>query len=221
MSETKLGLSPEELELATNASLILTKNAIIQKTIHLFGELHEQQKKLVDHTHLPEALKNSSPKISKGEYYQGLPYVVLDYPRVFEKNNIAAIRTLFWWGNFFSITLHLSGSYKIFFQPRILDNFSTLKQNDFYYCINDSEWEHHFEKDNYNPVDGSEKAKLEGLLNSREFIKLAYRFPVKKWNESAGLLLHYFSIILHMLEFSRPGDETALLPGGPKEKSGL
>ena len=32
-------------------------------------------------------------------------------PAVFSKENIFAIRTMFWWGNFFSISLHVSGKY--------------------------------------------------------------------------------------------------------------
>ena len=56
------------------------------------------------------AIVQSTPKIAKGENYLQLPYVLLDYPRCFDKENIFAIRTMFWWGNFFSITLHLSGS---------------------------------------------------------------------------------------------------------------
>ena len=68
---------------------------------------------------------NSSPKISKGENYKGLPWLVLDYPRYFNKEDIFAIRTLFWWGNFFSITLHISGKYKMRYEKKIIDSFES------------------------------------------------------------------------------------------------
>ena len=56
--------------------------------------------------------KYGSPKISKGENYRGLPYVMLDYPRLFGREEVLAIRTFFWWGHGFSVTLHLKGGYR-------------------------------------------------------------------------------------------------------------
>ena len=41
---------------------------------------------------LPAEMLFHSPKISKGENYKGLPYVMLDYPRCFGKTDIFAIR---------------------------------------------------------------------------------------------------------------------------------
>jgi len=60
-----------------------------------------------------------SPKISRGENYLGLPYLVLDYPRLFRPDAVLAIRTFFWWGHFFSSTLQLSGGYKTEFLSRL------------------------------------------------------------------------------------------------------
>src|SRR5580698_8612281 len=99
MIETKIKLSAHELMIAQDAGLILTKNAIIQKTIGLFSNLAENMQIELVKTKLPEEIKITEPKISKGENYKGLPYVILDYPRSFGKENIFAIRTFFWWGN--------------------------------------------------------------------------------------------------------------------------
>ena len=60
------------------------------------------------------------PKISKGEKYKGLPWVMLDYPRIFGKEDIMAIGTRFWWGHYFSVTLHLKGGYLRTYLPVIL-----------------------------------------------------------------------------------------------------
>ena len=110
-TETKIHLSKLEMELVQNREWILTKHAIINKVYQLFGELlatykeisRQQTQSIIDF------YKHLGGKISKGENYQGLPYVILDYPASFRKENIFAIRTFFWWGNFFSISLHLSG----------------------------------------------------------------------------------------------------------------
>ena len=93
------------------------------------------------------------PKISKGENYKGLPYLVLDYPRYFGKDDHFAIRSMFWWGNFFSITLHLSGIYKKMYENKIEASFTLLKEESFFIGISDDQWEHHFETSNYLPLE--------------------------------------------------------------------
>src|SRR5688572_25425075 len=114
MSEAKIRLSAKEAELIGNAEIILTKNAILRKVNELLAVLQQEQRNLImaSAATLPIGVVRSSPKISRGENYKGLPYQVLDHPRVFEQENIAAVRTMFLWGNFFSVTLHLSGNYK-------------------------------------------------------------------------------------------------------------
>jgi hypothetical protein len=118
MNEAKIQFSQEELELVENAGLILTKNTIIRKIHELFGLISEQMKSELQIASLPEEIKQTSPKISKGENYKGLPYVVLDYPRLFTRENIFAVRTLFWWGHYFSVTLQLKKTF-LFLQRMI------------------------------------------------------------------------------------------------------
>src|SRR5580700_4684754 len=104
MDEAKIRLSVEELELVENAEWILTKNRIIDKVQNLFGILAVKMKTELETISLPDEPLQTNPKISKGENYNGLPYVILDYPRLFSKENVFAIRTMFWWGNYFSVT---------------------------------------------------------------------------------------------------------------------
>ena len=72
---------------------------------------------------LPAEVAEISPKISKGENYNGLPYVMFDYPRFFTKENVFAVRTFFWWANYFSVTLHLKGEYKEMFAETIFKKY--------------------------------------------------------------------------------------------------
>src|SRR5215510_10733018 len=113
MDTAKIRLSPDEEALINRTDWILTKNKILEKVKHLLSELQSSQTlTLQGISTVPHKLIESSPKISKGENYKGLPWLVLDYPRLFNKESFFAIRTLFWWGNFFSTTLHISGNYK-------------------------------------------------------------------------------------------------------------
>src|SRR5947209_5415196 len=113
MSVTNVELSKTEMEIVANSEFILTKNRIIEKVYNLFGSLAENYKLVLNEhiNELPAEVISTTPKIYKGENYLGLPYVMMDYPRLFLKTDIFAIRSLFWWGNFFSITLHLSGKF--------------------------------------------------------------------------------------------------------------
>ncbi len=111
MQKSKLMFSDAELQMASSEEVILTKNRIIEKVYEVFGGLGNS---LFDSfTHLradfPDAL-NNIPKISKGEQYEGLPWVMLDYPRCFNRNSgHLALRVMFWWGNYFLVQLHVSG----------------------------------------------------------------------------------------------------------------
>lgn len=168
-------LSKEELELVVNADFILTKNRIIQKVYELFGKLSEEYKR--SDASFPAEVLSVSPKISKGENYLGLPWVMLDYPRKFSNTDSFAVRSFFWWGRYFSITLQLQGKYKQQFEKKISWN---LHQHspDWMICIADDPWEHHFENSNYVPL------SKEMDLSQFPFIKLAKKIPLQQWDNS-------------------------------------
>ena len=213
----KIQLSPIEAGLVTNGELILTKNNILQKAEWLLQELLLLQSTILqaNRSFLPVAVLLPGPKISKGENYRGLPYRVLDNPRNFRQEGVFAVRTLFWWGNFFSITLHLSGIYKKMLQEKIADSYLLLKENELYCCIHHSEWEHHFESDNYRMVKGMEKAEFEGHIRDKDFIKLAKKIPLENWAHAPDILAEYFLEMITIAGISSPTGEKALLPGGP------
>ena len=201
MSKAKIRLSKQELQLVTNANWILTKNGIIKKIESLFGGLEQEMTScLKDHAgQLPQEVINIHSKISKGENYEGLPYLILDCPRYFKGENIFAIRTMFWWGNFFSITLQLSGVYKNKFEKKIIEAFNELKKKNFFLCRNDNQWEHHFGKTNYIPVNKLSANQFRQLLSKNSFIKLAQKIPLKKKNDVNKILLDYFSKMIEIL----------------------
>ena len=103
MDTTKIRLSTEEEALVCRTDWILTKNRIIEKIKALFASLQTQQQGTFElsQSFYDEELQ-STPKISKGENYRGLPYLVLDYPRFFNKEDIFVIRSFFLVGQFFS-----------------------------------------------------------------------------------------------------------------------
>ena len=166
--------------------------------------LEKVQEKILEHVKessvsLPQEVSIISPKISKGENYNGLPWLILDYPRYFKKEKVFAIRTMFWWGNFFSTTLHLSGEYKERYSCGIVQSYEDLCENEFYTCIHDEQWHHHFEKENYLPVKNFTASDFTDQINTRSFIKLSCQLSFLQWNDAPDLLSESFIRITNWL----------------------
>ena len=194
MDNAKIRLSAKEAELVANADWILTKNEILQKVKYILENLQSEEQ-LFLHTNtalLPAEVMATTPKISKGENYKGLPYLVLDYPRYFGKDDHFAIRTMFWWGNFFSITLHLTGIYKKMYEARLETSFTLLKEEFYFMGISNDQWEHHFEKSNYLPLKEMNDTGFKNHICNKEFIKLAKKIPLEQWNNAGDILFTSF-----------------------------
>ena len=201
MDTAKIRLSPEEETLVATADWILTKNRVIQKINQLLSHLQTSQQQVLQPCAMFEnEVLTSSPKISKGENYKGLPWLVSDYPRYFNKQDVFAIRTLFWWGNFFSITLHLSGKYKVRYEEKIIDSFDSFKEGDFSVCVNEDQWEHHFETSNYLLAHDLSGPRFREIIVKRSFIKLAKKIPLEQWNEVEEKLLEIFGQLINTLK---------------------
>ncbi|MEO8852622.1 MAG: hypothetical protein ABI359_02530, partial [Ginsengibacter sp.] len=208
--KAKIRLSAFEIELVTNTEWIFAKQLIIEKVYHLFGRLNEDFKKIIGEEKIffiPE-LQKKNGKISKGENYKGLPYIILDYPALFSKENIFAVRTLFWWGNYFSISLHLSGKYLQHLRQS-QSVFSFLQDNDFSVCINENEWQHDFEESNYVNIS---KLNLEEInkIFEKPFFKIAQKIDLQEWDKAEIFLTGIFKKLIDFIAISFPACEKAL-----------
>lgn len=201
MADANVKLSDAELMLVCNEQFILTKNRIIEKVYSLFGALSEEFYTQVKNQQqlLPTEVLSLSAKIFRGENYKELPYVTLDYPRAFSKEKIFAIRCFFWWGKFFSITLHLSGDNATTFGPRILRKLP--QQNSWYVCVNNDQWQHHFDIDNYQLADKNLLKQIySGLFIDEPFLKIAKKIPLQQWEHAHGFFTSAFNEIINLLE---------------------
>ncbi len=189
-------LSNLEQAKVLDAEWILTKHQIMEKAQLLM----QQQIAIIKETFAPlqpqldAGLLAAIPKISKGENYKKLPYIILDYPALFSKQDVFALRTMFWWGNNFSVHLLLSGRYLEKFGAVILKN---VKQTEakFYICINETEWEHHFELDNYIPANAE---NIDAEKQNTGFVKLALKFNLEAWNNLPVLLPDAYQKMLNL-----------------------
>lgn len=197
----KIALSDKELELVCNSEWILTKHAVIQKVYQVFGALQPEYERLLkaNQQQLPPEVFATAAKIARGENYRQLPYVILDYPRCFQKKDTIAIRTLFWWGNFFSVSVQLSGRFLAPAIPQIEQSFERLQQKDFWICINDQPWDHHFENDNYIQLSAITKQDFVELLQ-KPFLKIAGKISLRHWQDVPAFILETFEEMAGLLK---------------------
>lgn len=202
--EAKIHLSALEMELVNNTQWIFTKQMIIDKVYHIFGQLHEEYKEIVlkEKKILLLDIQKPGGKIAKGENYNGLPYLILDFPAIYSKENIFAVRTLFWWGNFFSISLHLSGEY-CKQMKEIRECLIFLRQKDFFICINENEWKHDFDSSNFININELDKHHI-ATLNQKRFFKIAKKIELTQWESATYFLKQSFGEIIEFIKFSFP-----------------
>lgn len=95
-------LTLEEFSLISDQSFLKQKRLISDKISKTFGEVEVTLKGsgLCQSPLLPDGSLIKSGKISKGENYKGLPYIVLDFPRFSDGKKLLIYRTMFWWGNY-------------------------------------------------------------------------------------------------------------------------
>jgi hypothetical protein len=200
MEETKIQLSEDELLLMQNSNWILTKNGIIEKISQGFGQLAARmEEKLKVNPLAYEEIILGNPKISRGEKYEALPYVILDYPRMFGKEDILAIRTLFWWGNYCSITLHVKGVW----QTRILQKLSAARQSipsTFYISFSGNEWGHNLYHHDYTLLQQLSGEELLQKLPLSGFLKLAAKVEIGNYSIMENKLFEHFLILSALIE---------------------
>src|ERR1051325_5948104 len=177
--KVKIQFSPEELRCINDTDFLLRKRVITDKLYKILHEFTETLKASAIHKKFkfPVHTDFHAGKISRGENYKGLPYVILDYPRLFEKENVFAFRTIFWWGNYFSFTLHLKGKSLEHFRKSILENLTMVKTGDILIYAGDNEWEHDLSDRHYLKLD----KKAENFLKQKNFIKLSRKMELSEY----------------------------------------
>ncbi len=166
-----------EKQILQDTSFLIAKRHAIDKVDALFAQL--QQNLMLENAYI-QALENAldadlrGAKISKGENYKGLPYVVLDYPKLIIGTDIFLYRSMLWWGNFYSYSLFLQGEpwqkLKHFLQLGDMEH-----DDDLYISTGERLWEYDYEPGNYKLFkDLTIEEKEE--IQQKDFLKLSYKF---------------------------------------------
>jgi hypothetical protein len=183
--------SKQEVVVMKDIDFLLTKYMILEKIKEMFIQIRD---------HLNETSLNipfdSPGKISRGENYRQLPYLVLDYPAEFNGEHIFTFRTMFWWGHFFSATLHLQGDHLEEYRAAIEKNIAKLLNQSIYIGINKSPWEYHYGKDNYVLLEINHDTHIQTC----DFLKLSQKYELTDWQMVPQHVFRFYKLMIEVLE---------------------
>lgn len=193
-------ITDDEINVIENSDFFISKNIVSTKIKLLFGGVRDALKEETQECPglFPEGTDIATGRIFQGENYKLLPYILLDYPKMFSTTSVFAFRTMFWWGRHFSCTLHLEGIALEAFRETISKNIRDLSGKGFYFCVHHSPWEYYFDEDNYLPLELI--ADLEDQVAKRKFIKLSRKLELKKWSDMQPFTIESFKILLNALK---------------------
>ncbi|GAA5027966.1 hypothetical protein GCM10011506_15580 [Marivirga lumbricoides] len=192
--------SLQELDIAENPYILLIKNRIMEKVNGLMGELEHaihHELNLNNHS-LPKEINLNNGKISRGENYKYLPYVILDFPAFFTRYHIFAFRTMFYWGHFISFTIHLQGKYCDLFGDKLIKQFA--QDPDTYFNINSTPWEYTYDDKNYKPITALSLQEINSQIEENSFIKLSKQLPVAQLAEAEQTLIPFLHSVLDSIK---------------------
>lgn len=183
---TTVQFSDKELELLQNRDFLLSKRFVTQKLQNLLGQLSLAIKATPTHQQFafPQEMDYLTGKISKGENYQGLPYLVLDFPRLFQKEDIFTFRSMIWWGYEFSFTLHLGGCYQQKYATKLLATLANMTEKEIFVGVNETPWQYYFDTDNYLPLSQIKYEQLEQHIKQKSFSKISRKCALSDWQHA-------------------------------------
>jgi hypothetical protein len=195
MEAPKIHLSNAETEMMLSADIILTKNRVLEKIRLLLEEVQEHQLELIKEKDLKaNEIFSVPPKISRGENYLGLPWLILDHPRVSRNDELFFIRSMFWWGRFFSSTLHLSGRHKNLCEENVAASYKDLRDHSI--GMGDDPWVHHFEANNYRKIGTLTEREFRLRCSETKHLKIAINWPLNPWQEAPSKLFEQWKFLL-------------------------
>ena len=171
-----LNFKRQAISLLNNKELLLTKRQLLQQLddqLIALGAYSFQKLRKYD-------IKSPSPKLSRGENYRGLPYRIIDYPRIFQPEHVFAFRTLFWWGNYVSCTLHLKGSFMNGNTFSMISSLPSETTHNTYLSYSGDEWNHCVFDNNYQLLQATNLSSVD--IKNCAFLKVSRLLHLEEIN---------------------------------------
>ncbi len=199
MRKSTIKLTKKEFDFITSKDYPIIKRKIIQNFQQHFNELGDlyKQKLAFKNKKLISEFKNTNFKITRGDNYQSLPYVVLDYPQIKGNDFTILCRTMFWWGKYISLNVFIKTDE--FDIKKIADSLkhTSLKKIKLY--DGKDKWQQNLSDKHFVKL---RKLSAEGLctiMQNQQYVKLSIKLSFKKLNALEDQSLLFYNTILNTL----------------------
>ncbi len=192
MSQKLFGL--DEIKLIGDSNYLLQKNRILKKIAKSLSETGEILANEIkdNYPHIASNYTELPCKVSVGEKYRDLPYLVMDFPRHFDDQKTFSFRVLFLWGHYFNFSLHLGSD---LIDKDSLFQFLSSVDKEIYFCIHQTPWEHYFTEDNFKLGSEVTSNDISNQLIKNKFIKISERFEFQDIKDIAHQSIEVFRFL--------------------------
>jgi hypothetical protein len=199
---SKIAFSYEELDLLQQTRLFSLKSSATGKVYDFMGQLIDAIKHINDQNSyiFPEGVDTTTGKISKGENYKGLPYIVLDFPRLYTRHNILSFRVLLWWGHHWSVHWHVEGQMLNLFKKTIIKNLTHFYNKKYYVSLDGDQWNYDFSALNMYRLDSLTKEDIAQINDNMHFFRLSAKKAISRQMPERWILKRYAEMTLLFID---------------------
>ena len=184
-------------QLLTDETVYQARKDAQASVLDLLGLCADKLKKnAAEMSWIPSEGRDSLPKISRGDNYKGSPWIVLDYPRIFEKDAVFAFRTMAWFGHAVHCTFHMSGRFLNDYRDNIMQNLHLLHESNIMICSHQDAWLHHISSDAFVAINQLSP----DVLKVMKFIKPGAVIPFNEWETIPEKVNAVFTRISSLLQ---------------------
>jgi hypothetical protein len=174
--------TPAEMRMILNTDFFPAKAGIIRKFHDEFMSLRDQlrmecQKDILGNG--PKGCDWATGQLVKGERFHDFPYVYLDFPKFFSKDEMFTFRSFFWWGHALFFCWFLSGPRLEEYKVRLVADYAALSGQTIFLSTADSPWEWSLEKPHAVFLDQTTEEDLKEILKDRSFLKIGSALTLK------------------------------------------
>ncbi len=126
----------------------------------------------------PPHTKLKKGQLVRGENHKGFPFLSLDIPQRFSKEEMLTYRTLFWWGHYLGFSLILKGEALPGYLERLLERREQPDWGEIYLATAASPWEWSPTKDNFVRVSAAPSEDLRRIVQKIDYMKLCRFHPI-------------------------------------------
>ena len=202
MRQTEIHFNKQETDLMFSREIFPLKRQINEKIFILFEQIKQGLKDSPIHRNFifPEQTDTDAGKISQGENHNQFPWVMLDFPKLFQKNRIFSYRTLFWYGNGFSNSLLIGGECCDKYGEHLIKNKEALHGKEIYFSFAGDPWNHEVKANESALIETISNQQIEQHLQTNNYFKLSNSIQSHDAEKILTLSLENYFLLLGILK---------------------